>query len=129
MDRGARAAARRAGDGKRTTRLFSRHLGGDLLSRPRLTGSWGGLRDEMGKKGIVLDLDFILTPQAVATGGINTVLHVRRLGRRREPDQVLVQRWPRRQRRDSEPTARHLRDRLGKNRVSGNFLPFLRQRL
>src|SRR5262245_40921053 len=49
--------------------------GGDLLSRPRLTGSWGGLRDEMGKKGIVLDLDFILTPQAVATGGINTGAH------------------------------------------------------
>jgi porin len=29
----------------------------------------------MGKKGIVLDLDFILTPQAVATGGINTGAH------------------------------------------------------
>jgi len=25
--------------------------GGDLWSRPRLTGSWGGLRDELGKKG------------------------------------------------------------------------------
>jgi len=49
--------------------------GGDLLSRPRLTGSWGGSRDEMGKKGVVLDLDFILTPQAVATGGINTGAH------------------------------------------------------
>jgi porin len=46
--------------------------GGDLLSRPRLTGSWGGFRDEMGKKGIVLDVDVILTPQAVATGGIDT---------------------------------------------------------
>jgi hypothetical protein len=72
MDRGARAAARRAGDRKRATHSCSRHLGGDLLARPRLTGSWGGLRDEMGKKGIVLDLDLILTPQAVATGGINT---------------------------------------------------------
>jgi porin len=49
--------------------------GGDLLSRPRLTGSWGGFRDEMGKKGIVLDVDFILTPQAVATGGIDTGAH------------------------------------------------------
>ena len=29
--------------------------GGDFSSRPRLTGSWGGLRDELGKKGIVLD--------------------------------------------------------------------------
>ena len=46
--------------------------GGDLLSRPRLTGSWGGFRDEMGKKGIILDVDFILTPQAVATGGVDT---------------------------------------------------------
>jgi hypothetical protein len=46
--------------------------GGDLLSRPRLTGDWGGLRDEMGKKGIVLDVDVILTPQAVATGGVET---------------------------------------------------------
>jgi porin len=49
--------------------------GGDLLSRPRLTGSWGGFRDEMGKKGIVLDVDFILTPQAVATGGVDTGAH------------------------------------------------------
>src|SRR5262249_52395504 len=46
--------------------------GGDLLSRPRLTGSWGGIRDEMGKKGVVLDVDLILTPQAVATGGVDT---------------------------------------------------------
>ena len=25
--------------------------GGDFWSRPRLAGSWGGLRDELGKKG------------------------------------------------------------------------------
>ena len=43
--------------------------------RPRLTGGWGGFRDEMGKKGIVLDVDFILTPQAVATGGVDTGAH------------------------------------------------------
>ncbi len=47
--------------------------GGDLLSRPRLTGDWAGLRDEMAKKGIVLDVDAILTPQSVATGGHDTV--------------------------------------------------------
>ena len=29
--------------------------GGDFWSRPRLTGSWGGLRDELGKKGVVLE--------------------------------------------------------------------------
>jgi porin len=43
--------------------------GGDFGSRPRLTGSWGGLRDELGKKGIVLDLDLLLTPQGVVSGG------------------------------------------------------------
>jgi len=26
--------------------------GGDLWSRPRLTGSWFGLRDDLGKKGV-----------------------------------------------------------------------------
>ena len=29
----------------------------------------------MGKKGIILDVDFILTPQAVATGGVDTGAH------------------------------------------------------
>ena len=46
--------------------------GGDVLSRPRLTGDWFGLRDEMGKKGVVLDLDMLLTPQGVLTGGRDT---------------------------------------------------------
>jgi porin len=46
--------------------------GGDLLSRPRVTGDWFGLRDELGKKGIVLDVDLLLTPQGVATGGRDT---------------------------------------------------------
>ena len=46
--------------------------GGDLLSRARLTGNWGGLRDELGKKGVVLDADLILSPQGVASGGRDT---------------------------------------------------------
>jgi porin len=46
--------------------------GGDLWSRPRLTGSWFGLRDAFGKKGVVLDVDLLLTPQGVATGGRDT---------------------------------------------------------
>ena len=46
--------------------------GGDIWSRPRLTGSWGGLRDALGKKGVVLDVDLILTPQGVLTGGRDT---------------------------------------------------------
>ena len=46
--------------------------GGDLWSRPRLTGSWGGLRDELGKKGVVFDVDAYLTPQGVTSGGRDT---------------------------------------------------------
>jgi porin len=45
---------------------------GDLWSRPRLTADWGGLRDELAKKGIVLDVDMLLTPQGVASGGRDT---------------------------------------------------------
>ena len=43
--------------------------GGDFWSRPRLTGSWGGLRDELGQKGVVLDVDLLQTLQGVATAG------------------------------------------------------------
>jgi len=43
--------------------------GGDLATRPRLTGDWGGLRDEMAKKGIVLDVDAYWTPQTITSGG------------------------------------------------------------
>src|SRR5271168_4483889 len=46
--------------------------GGDIFSRPRLTGDWGGLRDELGQKGIVFDVDLLLTPQVVMGGGRNT---------------------------------------------------------
>ncbi len=42
--------------------------GGDIESRPRLTGDWGGLRDELGKKGIVLDVDVDVTPLDVLSG-------------------------------------------------------------
>jgi porin len=43
--------------------------GGDLASRPRLTGDWGGFRDEMAKKGVVLDLDLYWMPQKITGGG------------------------------------------------------------
>jgi len=46
--------------------------GGDFWSRPRLTGSWGGFRDELGKKGVVFDADLLLTPQGVLGGGRDT---------------------------------------------------------
>jgi len=43
--------------------------GGDLASRARLTGNWGGVRDDMAKKGVVLDLDVYWMPQAIISGG------------------------------------------------------------
>jgi porin len=46
--------------------------GGDIWSRPRLTGDWGGLRDDLAKKGIVLDVDLLGTPQDVVSGGRST---------------------------------------------------------
>jgi porin len=46
--------------------------GGDFWSRPRLTGDWGGLRDELGAKGVVFDVDLLVTPQDVLSGGRNT---------------------------------------------------------
>ncbi|WP_107692470.1 carbohydrate porin [Nitrosospira sp. Nsp2] len=47
-------------------------LGGDIRSRSRLTGNWNGLRDELGKKGVVLDTDLLLTPQGIMSGGKGT---------------------------------------------------------
>lgn len=46
--------------------------GGDFLTRPRLTGDWGGVRDDLGKKGVVLDVDLTTTPQVVMSGGRRT---------------------------------------------------------
>ena len=46
--------------------------GGDVSTRPRLTGNWGGLRDELGAKGIVIDVDLVVTPMAVLSGGKGT---------------------------------------------------------
>ncbi|MGL6071417.1 hypothetical protein, partial [Craterilacuibacter sp.] len=43
--------------------------GGDLMSRPRLTGDWGGVRDDMTKKGVTLDLDLYWMPQTITSGG------------------------------------------------------------
>jgi porin len=46
--------------------------GGDISSRPRLTGDWGGVRDDMAKKGIVLDMDLYWMPQSIISGGRET---------------------------------------------------------
>ena len=48
--------------------------GGDFRYRPRLTGDWGGWRDEvLGKKGVVLNVHLLQTLQGVASGGRNEV--------------------------------------------------------
>jgi porin len=46
--------------------------GGDLWSRPRLSGDWFGFRDELAKKGVAFDLDLLLGPQRIVTGGRDT---------------------------------------------------------
>jgi porin len=45
---------------------------GDFWSRPRLTGDWGGFRDELAARGVRFDVDLLLTPQGVASGGRDT---------------------------------------------------------
>jgi porin len=47
--------------------------GGDFWDRPRMTGSWFGLRDDLGKKGVVIDIDLLQLPQGVITGGQDDV--------------------------------------------------------
>lgn len=46
--------------------------GGDFATRPRLTGDWGGVRDDLAKKGVVLDVDAYWWPQKITSGGKNT---------------------------------------------------------
>ncbi len=46
--------------------------GGDLATRPRLTGDWGGVRDDLAKKGVVLDVDAYWWPQKITGGGKNS---------------------------------------------------------
>jgi porin len=44
---------------------------GSFWDRPRLTGDWGGFRDEAAKRGLTLDIDWLQTLQGVVTGGVN----------------------------------------------------------
>jgi porin len=46
--------------------------GGDFSARPRFTGDWGGVRDELGAEGVVIDVDLTVTPMDVLGGGKNT---------------------------------------------------------
>jgi porin len=42
---------------------------GDFWTRPRLTGDWGGFRDQMAKRGVTLDVDWLQILQGVMSGG------------------------------------------------------------
>jgi len=46
---------------------------GSFWDRPRLTGSWFGLRDDLEKRGVVIDIDLLQVPQGVITGGQDNV--------------------------------------------------------
>jgi len=46
--------------------------GGDLWSRPRLTGDWFGVRDEMAKRGVTIGVDLSQILQGVGSGGRET---------------------------------------------------------
>ncbi len=45
--------------------------GGDLDTRPKLTGDWGGTRDRWAKNGFHVGLDTTLTFQSIADGGFD----------------------------------------------------------
>lgn len=46
--------------------------GGDFADRPRLTGDWGGLRDDLSRMGIDFGVDLTQVLQGNATGGTHT---------------------------------------------------------
>lgn len=46
--------------------------GGDVWSRPRLTGDWFGVRDEMARRGVTIDVDLLQILQGVGSGGRDT---------------------------------------------------------
>jgi porin len=45
-------------------------FGGDVWSRSKLTGDWGGVRDQFAAQGLTIDFDVTYTLQGVAAGGI-----------------------------------------------------------
>src|SRR5690348_15817914 len=46
--------------------------GGDFADRPRLTGDWGGMRDELSRMGVDFNVDVTQVLQGNATGGKRT---------------------------------------------------------
>jgi porin len=63
-------------------------FGGDFWTRPKLTGDWGGSRDQLAAHGLTFDLDVTYTFQGIPSGGIpntgestgNTVLSTLEVG-------------------------------------------------
>jgi len=55
---------------------------GDLFSRPKLSGDWGGVRNEMAEHGVTLDLEATQVTQHVASGGYDGSLLSRFPGNR-----------------------------------------------
>ena len=51
---------------------FELNYSGDLLTRPRFTGDWGGLRNELSAKGINFDVEVVQYVMGNAYGGKNT---------------------------------------------------------
>jgi carbohydrate-selective porin OprB len=45
-------------------------FGGDVWSRPRITGDWFGYRDDLAKHGVTLDVDYLQILQGVISGGL-----------------------------------------------------------
>lgn len=46
-------------------------FGGDFWSRPKMTGDWGGVRDQWAEKGLTLDIDATYVFQNVVSGGLH----------------------------------------------------------
>ena len=56
----------------RATVCGTAYLGRRSRSRPRLTGDFGSIRDGLGTKGVVIDVDVTAAPMGVLSGGKNT---------------------------------------------------------
>ncbi|WP_411727189.1 carbohydrate porin [Methyloglobulus sp.] len=61
------------------------NFSGDLLSRSKLTGDWGGIRNDMAEKGVTVDLDATHVTQHVASGGYDGSLLSKFPGNRISP--------------------------------------------
>ena len=49
-------------------------FGGDIWSRPRITGDWFGYRDDLAKHGVTLDVDYLQILQGVMSGGLENAV-------------------------------------------------------